>query len=348
MIKPVLQAGLLIVLLALGISPGFSQTSAGLKTLLSQKIGLSQDQIAAIQGGQPFAKNLESRTPAEIIVFGVVYINAAPESYVKFASDYARLEQTGGFLAIKKLSTPPQMSDFQGFALDSDDIKGLKNCKPGQCVVQAPGGKIEEMRKSIDWSAPNVDDQVNQYLQKAALAGVVRYQKEGNHIPDMVYNDKNQQVDRIDQFKYLISYAQTLQRDLPDFYNYIINYPEGKPPNVQDSFYWDSVKFGLKPTLRLVQVFTMRGDKPGEAAYVIAEKQLYSSHYFETALDLTFCIRGGDDSKGPGFYLVKVMGSEQAGLTGMKGSIVRKVAVGRSVDGLRKSLASIKTALETQ
>jgi len=43
-----------------------------------------------------------------------------------------------------------------------------------------------------------------------------------------------------------------------------------------------------------------------------------------------------------------VMGSEQAGLTGMKGSIVRKVAVGRSVDGLRKSLASIKTALETQ
>jgi hypothetical protein len=40
------------------------------------------------------------------------------------------------------------------------------------------------------------------------------------------------------------------------------------------------------------------------------------------------------------------MGSEQAGLTGFKGSMVRKVAVGRSVDSLQKSLASIKDALE--
>jgi hypothetical protein len=45
---------------------------------------------------------------------------------------------------------------------------------------------------------------------------------------------------------------------------------------------------------------------------------------------------------------VKVMGSEQAGLTGFKGSMVREVAVGRSVDSLQKSLASIKDALEHQ
>jgi hypothetical protein len=48
----------------------------------------------------------------------------------------------------------------------------------------------------------------------------------------------------------------------------------------------------------------------------------------------------------PTLYLVKVMGSEQAGLTGFKGSIVRKVAVGRSVDDLQKSLATVKDALE--
>jgi hypothetical protein len=44
--------------------------------------------------------------------------------------------------------------------------------------------------------------------------------------------------------------------------------------------------------------------------------------------------------------LIKVEASEQAGLTGMKGSIVRKVAVGKSVSGLQSSLTAIKNALE--
>lgn len=40
------------------------------------------------------------------------------------------------------------------------------------------------------------------------------------------------------------------------------------------------------------------------------------------------------------------MGSEQAGLTGIKGSIGRKVAVGRSASSHEKPLTAIKTAVE--
>jgi len=90
----------------------------------------------------------------------------------------------------------------------------------------------------------------------------------------------------------------------------------------------------------------LRGRSANEPAYAIAEKQLYSSHYFEAALDLTFCVRDPDHPRQAGFYLIKAMGSEQAGLTGFKGSIVRKVAVGRTVSSLEKSLAVIKDTLE--
>jgi hypothetical protein len=48
----------------------------------------------------------------------------------------------------------------------------------------------------------------------------------------------------------------------------------------------------------------------------------------------------------PGFYLIMLMGSEQAGLTGVKGSVVRKVAVGRSVSNLQDALTTIKSHLE--
>jgi len=40
------------------------------------------------------------------------------------------------------------------------------------------------------------------------------------------------------------------------------------------------------------------------------------------------------------------MGSEQAGLTGLKGSIVRKAAVGSSLSNLQKALTAIRDALE--
>ena len=346
MIKNFVLVAVLIALILIGVSPGFSQANTELKNYLSQTLKLSQAQIASIQSGQPYAQALESRTPAEIFVLGVVYINAAPESYVKFSSDFNRLSQLPGYLAVKPFSDPPQLSDLQGFGFGSEDVKGLKSCKPANCVVQLPASTMEELRKSVNWSSPNVDNEVNQFVQKLALSRLLQYQKEGNQILGAVYNDKNQQVNVADQFKYMLSYAKALPQDLPGFYNYLLNYPNSKPANVESRFYWDNVKFGLKPTLRIVQVVTFHGNTPQEPAYAIAEKQLYSSHYFETALDLTFCIRGSNDPKQSGFFLVKAMGSEQAGLTGFKGSIIRRVAVDRSVSDLQKSLATIKSTLE--
>ena len=121
-------------------------------------------------------------------------------------------------------------------------------------------------------------------------------------------------------------------------------YPNGRPANVDDTSYWARVKFGLKPTLRIVQMVTLRGAPSDPVACAVAEKQLYSSHYFETALDLSFCVR---DPGQPGFYLIMAMGSEQAGLTGVKGPIVREAAVGRSVSNLQSALTTIKGTLES-
>ena len=53
------------------------------------------------------------------------------------------------------------------------------------------------------------------------------------------------------------------------------------------------MNFGLKPTLRIVQAVIYRGASPDQPA-AMAVKQLYASHYFETALDLTACVRDMD------------------------------------------------------
>jgi hypothetical protein len=260
--------------------------------------------------------------------------------------DFERLRKLPGYLAIEQFSSPPQLSDLKGFTLEIEDVKAVKNCKPGDCQIQMPASSIEDLHRSVDFSSPDLEQQLDQHLQNTVIERLLAYQQSGNQALG-TYNDKREPTEVPEQFKYMLSYSRALPEYLPDFYAYLLSYPAGKPATVKDTFYWAKVKFGLKPTLRVVHILTLHGTPPNQPDYAIAEKQLYSSHYFQTALDLTFCISESSKPGQPGFYLIKAMGSEQAGLTGFKGSIVRRVAVDRSASSLQKSLVAIKTALES-
>jgi hypothetical protein len=345
MIRSVIPTAALLALMAAAALPGPSQSNPDLQTFLRKDIRLSKDQIVAIRSGQPVAVTLPPRTPAEVLIFGAAYIHASPETYFQFARNFDRLRKVPGFLALVVFTDPPQLSDLRGFAFDSDDIQTLKSCEPGNCRIQMPATSIAELHRSIHWSAPDVDKQVNQLLQKRALERLLAYQRQGNEALG-VYNDKRDPTAVPEQFAYLLSYGKALPGRVPDFYHYLLVYPHSKPANCEETFYWAKVKFGLKPTLRIEHMVTMRGSPANQVACAIAKKQLYSSHYFQTALDLSICVRESYDPKQPGFYLIQVPGSEQAGLTGFKGSIVRKAAVGRAVSNLQKALTTIRSTLE--
>jgi hypothetical protein len=323
------------------------QSDPHIEAFLRENIGLSDDQIAAIHSGQPIVKPLPPRMPAEVLLFGGVYIHAAPETYFQYARNFDRLRQVPGFLALGVFTDPPQLSDLNGFAFDSEDVKDLKSCEPGNCRIQMPATSIEALHRSIDWSAPDVDEQVNQRLQKGALERLLAYQREGNAALG-AYNDKHDPTNVPEQFAYLLSYDNALPQHVPDFYHYLLSYPQGKPSHFEETFYWAKVKFGLKPTLRIVHMVTMRGKPSDPIACAIAQKQLYSSHYFRTALDLSVCVRDSSDPKHQGFYLIRALGSEQGGLIGPKGAIVRRAAVSRAVSNLQEGLASIRDTIESQ
>ena len=324
---------------------GFCQSNPALETYFRQNIGLSQAEISDIQSGKPVAKALPSRTRAEVFLFGAVYIHATPDSYFRYATDFDQLRKLPVYLQIGVFSNPPQLSDLKDFSFSKEDIEGLKDCKPGACMIQMPASYIDELQRSINWASPDRDEQVNQLLQKTALQRLLEYQREGDAALG-TYDDQSDPTNVAQQFAYILSYHKGLLDHLPDFYHYLLSYPNAKPANVESTFYWARVKFGLKPTLRIVQAVTLTGGPADPVAYAIADKQLYASHYFETALDLSFCVRGSEDPKQPGFYLIEILGSEQTGLTGFKGTIIRKVAVDRSVSNIEDTLTSVKNLLE--
>ena len=306
-------------------------------------VGLNEEQIASIRSGKAVAKVLESRTSDEVFVFGAIYIEATPESYLKLASNIDSLRKLPSYLAIQGFSDPPQISDLESFNLEQQDIKELKDCKPGKCEVQLPSEAMEDFQRSINWSAPDVADKVNHLAQRMALQALLNYMQGGNTALG-VYRDKNHPAAVGETFASLIGRSKGLPVYLPELQEYLLEYPKAKSDNVQSGFYWEKVNFGLKPTFRIVQRIVYRGASDKEPAYAVAEKQLYASHYFETALDLSVCVK---DAQRPGFYLITLKGSKQAGLTGLKGSIVRKVAVDKTRSSLEKVLVTIKQKLES-
>src|SRR5208283_4849522 len=313
-------------------------------TFFRKFAGLNEEQIAAIRSGKAVAKVVESPTPDEIYVFGSVYVEATPESYLKLASDIDALRKLTSYLAIQSFSDPPQLSDLEGFTLDEQEISELKDCKPGHCQVQLPIEAIEDLQQSITWSAPDVADQVNRLARRLALQALLEYRQGGNTALG-AYRDKKHPAAVAETFASLIRPFEALPVYVAALNEYLLEYPKAKSDNVQAGFFWEKVNFGLKPTFRIIQKIVYRGAVGKEPAYAVAEKQIYASHYFETALDLNVCVK---DTQRPGFYIITVKGSTQAGLTGLKGSIVRKVAVDKTRSSLERVLVAIKQKLESQ
>jgi len=342
-LRPKIRFGLLLSLLQIATATALGQSAEPFK-FFREYVGLTDDQASAIRNGKPIAKVLESQTPDEVFVFGAVYVKAAPESYLKLASDVDALRKLTNYLAIQKFSDPPQLSDLEGFTLEAEDIKQLKNCRPGHCEVQLPSEAMETFQKSVNWSAPDVAAEVNVLARKMALEALARYHEGGNAALG-TYRDKNHPAAVGETFQSLLGRSKALPVYLPDLDRYLLEYPNANSERIRSEFYWEKVNFGLKPTLRILQAIVYRGTDSTGPAYAVAVKQLYASHYFETALDLTVCLR---DQQGSGMYLITLKGSQQAGLTGLKGGIVRKVAVDKTRSSLEKALGTIKTKLESR
>ncbi len=306
---------------------------------------LSPSQIADIRNGKAVAKILPSPSPSDIFVFGAVYVRARPVAYLRLMRDITRLSKLSGYLGASEFSKAPTIGDMAGLSLGHDDIEDLKNCRPGNCELQLPEESMEAARASIDWSSPDVDEQVNKVAKRRIMRLLEDYQHNGDQALG-TYRDKRDPLPVADQFKSLLSRVELFPQYLPELNRYLLEYPNSRPEGTEDFFYWEKVNFGLKATIRLNHGVVYRAPGSEHRLYVLAIKQLYATHYFQTALDLAFCVQGSSAPEGDGFYLITIKASRQAGLTGLKGSVIRKVAVNKTRSSLERALNSIQQNLE--
>src|SRR4029453_7021751 len=158
----------------------FGQPAQQQPAALFAQLGVTPQQVAAIDQGKSVAKGLQRGGPSEVYVFGAVYINGSPASYLKAARDIKRLAGPEGSLGIGEFSATPTTADLSALTLEPDDIKALKNCKEADCDIQLPTASIQAFREQINWSQPDPSTQVNALARGMVIEVLQAYRTGGN------------------------------------------------------------------------------------------------------------------------------------------------------------------------
>ena len=304
--------------------------------------GLRADQWKAVDGGDPQARVLETQEKREVAVVGVAHVRVNTPCFIAQLQDIENFKKNPAVLRIRKFVRPVDSRDLEGFSLETDDLTALRNCRIGDCNVKLPIAAVERLARDMDWSRPDYANASLSVLREELLAYVKTYLDRGN-ASLIEYRDKNKPVRLADEFRAVLDARPGLSGLVPEFHDYLAQYPSEPLPGVSEFFYWSTESFGLKPVASITHVSIYV--QPGRA--VVASKQIYASHYFDASLGLTVALDDAGEASAPGMYLVYVNRSRIDFLDGFFGGLRRALARGRLRDGMRKNLAEAVRKLES-
>jgi hypothetical protein len=109
---------------------------------------------------------------------------------------------------------------------------------------------------------------------------------------------------------------------------------------------WSKIKFGLKPVIAINHIMVYKRAQETGPQVLIASKQIYANHYFNSSLALTAFVN--IPGANPGSYLFYENRSRADGLEGMFSKIKRGIVEDRAVDGLKAILEGSKVNLNAR
>lgn len=295
---------------------------------------------ARLLQGQPVTQLLDDADPSrEVSVFGAVWVKAPIARYVAAVRDIEQMEKGDAFLVTKRLSRPPRLEDFDQLTLPEEDFSDLKTCRLGSCEVKISEGGLARLHKEIDWSKPTAKADVDRLVRTLAVEYVNGYLEGGND-QLAAYRDSERPTFIAKEFASMIDRMPSLTEYLPDLKEYLLGFPKTTLPMSESFLYWQNVRFGLKPTIRINHLTIVEQ----QANVAVVSKMLFASHYFWTAIELRVLVP--DPARGQGFWFANVNRSRSDGLSGFIGRLIRGKVRGEAEKGMQAALEATKASLE--
>ena len=336
-----------LLLTSLALAPGLdAQSAAEPARFLQRHIGLSAAEVDGARRGDVVTRALESPDRNEIAVFGIVSVRAPRGFIAGRLGDVQAALAVPGRTAFGVFGEPASADDARTFVAEREEIEALRKCRAGDCLVKLPATTMEQFRREVDWSAKQVEQQATALIRQRMADYVTAYRK-GGSAAMVEYGDTKAPARAGDVFAALLQRSPYLFEYLPAFHRYLSAYPAERLPGVSDALFWSTDRMpGLRPVLSITHrsVYT----PAGSPLTLVSAKQLYASHYFEAALELTTVLDRADGQGAPGAYVMVLKRMRfdnlpSGGLLNIRGKVI-----GKMHEALRAELGQRRATLERE
>jgi hypothetical protein len=336
----------LLVSLLLGPASG---EQAGLPPdvswILKDAAQFSDDRLQAVQRGEVISRTTASEGDAEAAVVAAVRINAAKELTASYFRQIVDFEDGQVTLRHVNFGQPPRLSDLTRLSLDDDDRRDLRECRPGNCNVRIGSAGAREIGSAVDWNGPDAAAQADAWARNRLLAYVTAYLAKGDSAL-VTYNDKSNEVPLQREWAGIVANSPALKAYAPALQQYLTQFPKVVLRGVRDEVFWDRQQLtGLRPILGVTHIMTWT-DPARPDRIVIAQKQIYASHYFYGGLSVTLILQDPKDTNPPATYVVYFNRSRGDLLKGGFGGIRRRLAEQAVTSSAEDLLGRMKQQLE--
>jgi hypothetical protein len=315
-------------------------------TFLRKQLAFSSHELSTLEKRQIIVELPKTPQAREIAFFAIMRLDVPGDFLIARMRDIINFKKSDNVLQIGKFSNPPRLEDLAGLTLDQVDIDAIKRCRVKSCDLKMSAKFIERFRKEVNGSAPNYRERVTELVREMLLEHVQAYLQGGNAALGE-YNDKSYVLRLVDEFKLLLKPAPYMYEYVPEFQNYLENFPNARPENVENFVYWSKEEFGLKPVISVTHITIHKRFRTDGLDVMIGSKGIYASHYFETSLGLTGFIQS-QASEPSRSYLIYINRSHADALRGLFAGVKRSLINGRLRDGAKKNMEMIRQKLETE
>jgi hypothetical protein len=334
-----------LLVLACLVMPAAIATQSSLRDDLMRVGGFTAAEVAQFDAGEVIARIAPESTDREIAALGAVRIRTAKENTLAYFTQFISFEDGQVTLQFGRFSQPPVVSDLGRLTLEEDDVQALKSCTPGDCDVRLGAAGITELRQAVNWKSPDATARINELARERITAYVGGYLARGNDAL-ITYNDRQQPVNLLNEWRGLLGNTKSFGHYAPALRDHLDRFPRSSLAGATDVLYWAKENYGLPKRVLHVTHMVIWRDPARNDRIVVAQKQIYASHYFDGSLALTAILDAPAVDGRPASYLLYFNRSRGDLLKGGFGGLRQRIARDRAKSSAVQTLTTIRDVLE--
>jgi len=314
-------------------------------SLLQTRAHFSPEDIATLTSGGVAVHSEASTEDLEAVVVAAVQVRTPIDRAVSYFRQLVSFEDGEVTLRFGLFGKPPRPDDLARAALDEDTLDDLKSCRPGDCGVRIGTKNVAEIGQAIDWRAADAAERAGGWARQALAAYAADYLARGDDAL-VTYDDQSKPVSLKETWRAIVDRSPTLAEYAPALQRHLTGFPAIALPGATDELYWYQEHYtSLKTVTGVTHLVTWHDPARPDRA-VVAQKQIYASHYYYGSLAVTLFLQDSRDAQHPVTWVVYFNRSRGDLLKGGFGGLKRRVAESMIKDSAESMLGAIKRELE--